>query len=219
MGINIGFDADGVLFDTESFQLSPKVKKYIKNKYNLNAINENGYGIKEVYGCGEKEEIDIWTRFIVQYSLKFRARLWMKEAIVKLRNEGNKIFIVTSKACALEKSIRGFAVRFLFELGLKLQGIYVDGIEYCSLQNSGEDKLRVCKQKKIDVMIEDKWENIEMLSTELYILCMDTQNNKEKERPQLDVRTLIIMYMVVELIPKGILLKQKHLLFQGYLQI
>lgn len=181
MGINIGFDADGVLFDTESFQLSSKVKKHIKNKYNLDVINENGYGIKDVYGCDEKVEIDIWTRFIVQYSLKFRARLWMKETISKLRSEGNKIFIITSKACALEKSIRGFVVRFLFEVGLKIQGIYVDDIEYCSLQNSGEDKLRVCRQKKIDVMVEDKWENIETLSRELYVLCMDSQNNKEKE--------------------------------------
>lgn len=181
MGINIGFDADGVLFDTESFQLSPKVKKYIKNKYDLDVINEDGYGIKDVYGCDEKVEIDIWTKFIVHYSLKFKARLWMKETISKLRSEENKIFIITSKACALEKSIRGFVVRFLFEIGLKMQGIYVDGIEYCFLQNSGEDKLRACRQKKIDVMVEDKWENIEILSSELYVLCMDSKNNKEKE--------------------------------------
>lgn len=181
MGINIGFDADGVIFDTESFQLSSKVKKYAKNKYGLNVVNENGYGIKDVYGCKETVEIDIWTKFIVEYSLGFPARLWMKETIARLRAEKNKVFIITSKACALEKSYRGIIVRFLFETGLKMQGINVDGIEYCSLENSGEDKLRVCRQKNISVMVEDKWENIEKLSTDLYVLCMDSKNNRDKE--------------------------------------
>lgn len=184
MGINIGFDADGVIFDTEVFQLSSKVQRYIKRRYNLNIIDENGYGIKDVYGCGEKAEIAIWSRFIFEYSLKYQPRLWMKETITKLRNEGNKVFIITSKACALEKSFRGFVVRTLFEIGLKMHGIYVDGIEYCSLENSAEDKLLVCKQKKIDVMVEDKWENIQKLSKELYVLCMDTRNNAGNEFSQ-----------------------------------
>lgn len=180
MGINIGIDADGVIFDTEAFQLSPKVKKYVKKHYNLEVINENAYGIKDVYGCDKRTEIDIWSRFIFEYSLKFKPRLWMNDTITKLRREGHKVYIITSKACALEKSFRGFVVRSLFELGLKIQGIRIDGIEYCSLEKSEEDKLRACKQKKIDVMVEDKWENIEELSKDLYVLCMDTKNNSGK---------------------------------------
>lgn len=179
MEINIGFDADGVLVDTESFQLSAKIKKYIKKHYNLVPINEDGYGIKEVYGCDNETEIYIWSKFVIYYSLFYQIRPWVKETIKQLREQGNKVFIVTSKACALEKNYKGFIVRFLFELGLKIRGVKVDGIEYCSLDNSAEDKLNVCRKRKIDIIIEDKRENIDRLSSELYVLCMDTKNNQK----------------------------------------
>ncbi len=181
MGINIGFDADGVLFDTEKFQLSEEVAAFMKKRYGLEVVNPDGYGIKDVYGCDSKTEMKFWTSFVVKYSLNFKARPWAKETIQKLRAQGNKVFIITSKACALEKNYRGVTVRFLFELGLRLNGIRVDGIEYCSLENSAQDKLQTCLKRDIKIIVEDKKENIELLGRNLFVLCMDTRNNREIE--------------------------------------
>ena len=179
-GINIGFDADGVLFDTESFQLSQKVKLYMKKHFGLDVSDISGYGIKDVFACDEKIEMRCWTHFVFSYSLLFRARLWVKETIRALRKQGNKVFIVTSKACALEKNYKRIVVRLLFRLSLLINGIHVDGIEYCSLKNSAEDKLAACKRNNIKVIVEDKKENIEKLSEELFVLCFDSRNNQGK---------------------------------------
>lgn len=179
MGINIGFDADGVLFDTEWFQLSKNVETFMKEEYGLEIVNPNGYGIKDVYNCSSEIEMDFWTKFVIKYSIFFKPRPWVKETIDALRREGNKVYIITSKACALEKNYKGVAVRLLFELGLKLNGIIVDGIEYCELDNSPESKLNACRKLSVKVIIEDKSENIEKLSEEICVLCMDTLNNQK----------------------------------------
>lgn len=179
-GINIGLDADGVLFDTEYFQLSPRVATYMKKHFGLDAVNISGYGIKDVFACSEKIEMQFWTRFVFYYSLRFRARPGVGETINELKKQGNKVFIVTSKACALEKNYKGAVVRLLFRLGLFINGIHVDGIEYCSLVNSAQDKFNVCKRKNIRVIVEDKKENIEKLSEEFFVLCFDSRNNQKE---------------------------------------
>lgn len=176
--INIGFDADGVLFDTELFQLSKTIIEYMKKTYNLEVVNENGYRIKEIFNCSEEAELECWKHIIVKYSLFYKARPWIKETIKMLRQEGHKVYIITSKACALEKNINGVGVRLLFELGLKFNGIYVDGIEYCDLKNSAKAKEEACKKRNIRIMVEDNKENIAHLSQTIPVLCVDTLNNK-----------------------------------------
>lgn len=177
-GINIGIDADGVLFDTEYFQLSSKACSYMKKHYGFNVANMNGYGVKDVFACGEKIEMQFWRRFVFYYSLLFRARPGAGETIYRLRKQGNRIFIITSKACALEKNYKSIVVRLLFRLSLLLNRIYVDGIEYCSVENSARDKCNACKRRNIRIMIEDKKENVERLSKEFLVLCFDSRNNQ-----------------------------------------
>lgn len=150
----------------------------MKRNFGLDAININGYGIKDIFACSENIEMQFWTRYVFYYSLLFRARPGAGKTINELKRQGNKVFIVTSKACALEKSYKKIVVRLLFRLSLLLNGIHVDGIEYCSLANSAQDKLKVCKRKNIRVMVEDKKENIEKLSEELFVLCFDSRNNQ-----------------------------------------
>ncbi len=181
MGYNIGFDADGVIYDTELFQLSNQVIDFMKKEYNLDVINPDGYGIKDVFGCSKEIELDFWEKFVIKYSLLYRPRTWTKETIDKLRADGNKVFIITSKACALEKSYRGIGVRLLFELGLKLNGIKIDDIVYCDLDNSAESKLQACQKLNITIMVEDAVENINLLSKHMDVICMNTLNNESLE--------------------------------------
>lgn len=176
--ISIGFDADGVLFDTESFQLDSKSVSYMKKAFDLDIKNPDGYGIQDIFECDSETEMKFWSRFVFRYSLFFRARPWVKETISKLRKDGHQVYIVTSKACSLEKSYKRIAVRFLFNLSLKLNGICVDGIEYCSIPNGAQDKLNACRKHEISIMVEDKKENIEALNEHLHILCFETRNNK-----------------------------------------
>ena len=179
--INIWFDADGVLFDTETFQLSTNILEYMQKKHNLKVVNQNGNRIKDIFNCSEEIELDCWKHVIIKYSLFYKTRPWIKETIDCLRKEGHKVYIITSKACALDKNINGLGVRFLFELGLKLRSIKVDGIEYCSLINSGISKLNACKKRNIGIMVEDTKENIIHLSRELPVLCVETLDNMNEQ--------------------------------------
>ena len=56
--MNIGFDADGVIFPIEDYQIS-EGQKFFKDR---NIKDINGYGIKEVFGCTSKEEFKFWLK-------------------------------------------------------------------------------------------------------------------------------------------------------------
>ena len=170
------FDADGVLFDTEYFQQRKKIVEYFAKK-NKSIIDPNGYGIKDVYGCTSDEEIKCWIKNIIDYSYFFDPRPDMSIMIKRLQDEGHKVYCVTSKACSLEKSIKGVGVRKLFETGLKKHNIHFDDIYYCSLENSAHDKKAVCQKLKCDIFIEDSVQNIEELKKVTKVLCMNTKNN------------------------------------------
>lgn len=175
--LNIGFDSDGVLYDTEAFELKYG-SKFFKKKYGMDLINENGYGVKEMFNCSSEQEKEFWTKHAVKYLLSYKPRKGVVEIINKLRAEGKKVHIVTAKGRSLEKVI-GKVVRFLFEMGLKINGIKVDQIHYCSNQNSEKEKVELCKQLSIDLMVEDKKSNVKEISKITKVLCMHTKNNRD----------------------------------------
>lgn len=177
------FDADGVLFDTECFQQRKKIVNYFL-RMNKTISNPDGYGIKDVYNCTSEQEIQCWIKNIVDYSYFFPLRPDMDILIKQLQKEGNKVYCVTAKACALEKNVKGIGVRTLFETGLKKHGIHFDGIYYCSLENSAKEKKEICKELKGDIFIEDNIYNIEELKSIVKVLCMHTRNNSKIEFEQ-----------------------------------
>ncbi len=177
--MNIAFDADGVLYDTEAFELEYG-SLFFKSKYNMELVNEKGYGVKEMFNCSPEQEKEFWTKHAIKYSLFYKPRKNVAEAIKKLRSEGYIVHIITSKAWALDK-VKGKIVRLLFETGLKIDGIEVDQIHYCSLENSAYDKMKICENLGIDLMVEDKKENVKEITKVNNVLCMNTNNNQDFE--------------------------------------
>lgn len=197
--MNIGIDIDGVLNDIEKFQLKygsiffrkKRIKKYIEKHYKENGIllnendikdtdfiiNLNGYGIKEIFDCTDEEEVEFWTKYTHKFFFE-PARVGASDTIKKLRAEGHKIFIISSRALTNEDSPKGKFMRMLVEKWLDKNNIEYDGITYCSIKNSDQDKLDACIKYGIDVMVEDKRENILTLSDVTKVLCMNTKNNQ-----------------------------------------
>jgi len=175
--MKIGFDADGVLYDTEAFLLKYGVKHF-REKYNMALVNPDGYGIKEMFNCTDEQEKEFWTKHGAKYLLTHKPRHNMAEVIQQLRKEGHEVHIITAKGRSLEKGI-GQIVQLLFEIGLKIDGIEVDHIHYCSNKNSEQEKLDLCRELGIDVKIEDKKSNIESLKNVTNVLCMTTRDNQD----------------------------------------
>ena len=174
--MNIALDADGVLFDTETFQFK-YTPKYFSKKHSMQMVDENAYRIKDMFNCSESIEMAFWRKYYINYSLFYKPRKYVTQVIKSLHLEGHKIYIITSKALALDKKV-GYIVRLIFETGLKLSGIKVDGIHYCSLNNSAMDKAEKCRQLGIDVFVEDNTDNVFELSKYTTVLCMNTKNNQ-----------------------------------------
>ncbi len=176
--MKIAFDIDGVLTDIEKFQLEYG-SKFFKKKYNRDVYDVNGYGIKEVFNCTNQQEIKFWIKNTFKYMNTVKPRINTDTTIKKLHKEDNQIFIISSRAKTSENSILGLLMRKLVIHWLKQNNIIYDEIIFCSVENSSTDKFNICRKYEIDIMVEDKKENIQEISKIIPTLCFATKNNQE----------------------------------------
>lgn len=172
--MNIAFDADGVIFPIEDFQLK-EGQKFFKDR---EVFNIDGYGIKDVFNCTNEEEVNFWIKNTFKYNREVIATNGIPALIQKLRSDGNKVYIITARAKASETSAAGSIMRTLFENSLKRNNIKVDGIIYGSTNNSELDKYNAIKKYNISIMVDDKKENIEKIKLITNAICFATRNNK-----------------------------------------
>lgn len=171
--MNIAFDMDGVIFPIEDFQIEEGMK-YFKLQ---DVPNINGYDIKEVFECDAKDEFKFWLRNTFKYNKNVIATEGMKELIDKLRKEGHRVYILSSRAMAEKNNIIGAIMRKLVEESLERNQIDVDGIIYCSPSNSEKEKYEAIKKYNISIMVDDKKENNEEIKSITNAICFATKNN------------------------------------------
>lgn len=172
--MKIGIDIDGVLEDVEQFQIEYG-SKYFYEKYKKNIANPKGYSIKDIFNITQKLDDEFWREHIKEYAIEGKAREFANEVIEKLKQDGNEIYIITSRTSdltwidLLEKEMEDIVKKWL-----KKNNIYYDKIIF-----SPEDKLNICLENDIDLMIEDKVENINKISTKIPVICFDARYNQE----------------------------------------
>ena len=169
--MTIGIDVDGVLFPIEDYQLREG------EKFFHNIVDENGYGIKETFGCSDRDEVLFWALKTFDFNRNVKSPRGMAELINKLRKD-NKVYIVTSRALADKNNIAGKIMRNELEKALKRNNIDVDGIIYTSMTNMGESKKEAIKKYNIDIMIDDKVEVVDCLKDVTNVICYETRNNR-----------------------------------------
>ena len=82
-----------------------------------------------------------------------------KEVMKRLRSKGNKLFIITARNNSLSKEVSD--VEKLTADWLLANDIEVDGI---FINAYGENKAKICKEEKIDIIIDDDPYNYNMIS-------------------------------------------------------
>lgn len=83
-----------------------------------------------------------------------------KEVLRRLRNKGNKLFIITARRNDLSKSVKD--VEKMTYDWLKANEIEVDGI---FIDAYGDAKAKICKDEKIDIIIDDDPYNYKMITS------------------------------------------------------
>lgn len=170
--MRIGIDIDGVLTDIEQWQLDYGGRFF--SKYNKSVVNKDGYEITTIFEVDDNLDRQFWNEYLYEYVTKEPSRKFASEVIKKLKEAGNEIYIVTARFLTDRNTKEGQEMREIVVKWLNEQEIYYDKIIF-----SPKDKLEDCKKNNIDIMIEDKVENINIVSTAIPVICFHAGYNQE----------------------------------------
>ena len=170
--MRIGIDIDGVLTDVEQWQLDFGGNFF--SKFNKNVINKDGYEIAEIFNVSAELDEQFWDEYLYEYVTEEPSRKFANEVIKKLKEQDTEIYIITARRFTNENTEDGQKMRDIVIDWLKQQEIVYDNIIFAP-----EDKLNICLENNIDIMIEDKVENIEKISTKLPVICFNAGYNKD----------------------------------------
>lgn len=177
--MNIGIDIDGVLTDIEKFQLDYGSKLCFE-LLGKTIKDSNGYDIAQIFDVSQDSDEEFWNKYLWEYATKEKARKFADEITKKLEEDGNKIYIITARYLTNKDTEDGEKMRNTVKSWLKENNIYYDKIIF-----SPEDKLDICINNNIDIMIEDKVENIEKISTKIPVIAYNANYNKECKGPNI----------------------------------
>ena len=173
--MRIGIDIDGVLTDIEQWQLDYGSKFYFE-KYNKQILNNEGYETTDIFKVDSKLDDEFWTKYFKDYSINVDVRKFTSEVIKKLKHDGNEIYIITARGSFLSHSASVMSIEE--NRNIVLEWLKRNEIEYDKIIFSPEDKLSICLENKIDVMIEDKPANINKISKKIPVICFHAGYNK-----------------------------------------
>ena len=168
--MNIGLDVDGVLVDVRTFQLR-EGKRYFQKKYGISIKNPDMFEVQDVFECTKKQRESFWIKYIWKYCLKEPMTEDAAEVVNSLREEGHRIVIITSRVHTTETGITGKLFRWMLRHWLRKNHMTYDDIIFCEEKGSGVDKLRVCKENNIDVMVDDSPENLYEIRKNNQVIC------------------------------------------------
>lgn len=170
--MRIGIDIDGVLTDIEQWQLDVGGKFF--SKFNKSVLNKDGYEITKIFNVSDELDGQFWNEYLYEYVTKEPSRKYASEVIKKLKDDGNEIYIVTARYLTDRNNEDGEKMRKIVVNWLAEQKIDYDEIIF-----SPEDKKENCKKYNIDIMIEDKVDNINKISSIIPVICFHAGYNNE----------------------------------------
>ena len=180
--MRIGIDIDGVLTDVERWQLDYGSKFYYE-RYQKEIVNFEGYDTNQIFNVDDKLDEEFWREYFKEYSLNVEARKFANEVIDKLKQEGHQIYIITARGSFLSHSADVMSIEENQQI--VLNWLKNNHINYDKIIFSPEDKLDICKENNIDLMIEDKVDNINKISKIIPVICFHAGYNKDCENPNI----------------------------------
>ena len=173
--MRIGIDIDGVLTDVERWQLDYGSKFYYE-RYQKEIVDFEGYDTNQIFNVDDKLDEEFWRKYFKEYSLNVEARKFASEVIDKLKQDGHQIYIITARGSFLSHSADVMSIEENQQI--VLNWLKNHHINYDKIIFSPEDKLDICKENNIDLMIEDKVDNINKISKIIPVICFHAGYNK-----------------------------------------
>lgn len=156
--MRIGIDIDGVILDYMNIVRAYAELYDFEELKKDGVINREGMKVKNRYDW-TKEELDVFAkRYFVSLTKKTPFNPLAIDIIKRLKSEGHKLYIITNRGIVNEESIE--IVMDMF----KEKGLVFDDYFW-----KVTDKVAVCLENNIDIMIDDSTEIIEtMINNGIY---------------------------------------------------
>ena len=160
----------GVLTNLESWQFETG-KKFT----NKPISNPEAFDVKGIFDLTDEEYTEFLNQNLTDYSQNYPAREDASKVIKKIREEGNKIVIVTGRFHTTEDTPEGEKQRNIVLNWLKEYDIEYDKIVFTG---PNDNKIDILKKNNVILMIEDKASTIETLSKHMTVICFDAVYNR-----------------------------------------
>ena len=106
--MNIGIDVDGTLMDISSYMLE-KGRRYFQREPDDPAA----FDVDAMFSCTHKERTRFWMRHLLRYCTAMPAIDGAAETIRRLKADGHRINIVTSRVYTTRSDLIGILFRSL----------------------------------------------------------------------------------------------------------
>ena len=168
--MRIGIDLDDTITKTDEI-LFKYAKKYNEEEKILFKINRGEWDWNKAFGWDEEKCETFFSRYLKKIFEEAEIKENAKEKINALKNDGNKIIIITARDTKSLKEVHKVCENWLINNKVNVDKIVVDG----------EDKAQKCLENKIDIFIDDNVYNCESVYKNLKIpvLLMDSRYNKD----------------------------------------
>lgn len=150
--MKIGIDLDGVVIDSETTFRTYEEIFDINELEGNHLINKMEPKFQARYNWTENQQ----KQFIEKYFLKISQESNLMSGFIGaynlLKKQGHEFIVITARGGYI-KEMKDDAIRLLKE----------NNIEFDKYYWHIEDKLKICKQEKVDIMIDDDWRIIKGL--------------------------------------------------------
>ena len=193
--MNIGIDIDGVLTDMEREVTDYATKMCVEEGLPIK-VDVSQYYETDSFNWTQEQSDRFWNKYLVPYVVESNARRYAKEIIKKLRQEENKVYIITARDESGMPTEYYGKMQQLTKEWLKKYEIEYDKLIFAK----DKEKLQRCIENNVDVMIEDSPSNIENISTKINVIKFDCQYNRNMEGK--NIITAYSWYHIYDIIKK-----------------
>ena len=176
--MNIGVDIDGVLTDFERYVIDYGIKISVEKNWPIK-IDVSQYLDINVFDWDNNQAEIFRDKYFVKYLTETPVRLFAPEIIKKLKEEGNRIYLITARDDDEMPEEHYGEIQSRTKEWLKKHNIIYDELIF------KKEKLQPCIENNIDVMIEDSPENIEKLSKQIKVIKFDCRYNNDIENKRI----------------------------------
>lgn len=153
--MRIGIDVDGVIFDFEK-ELRTKAELYDLLELNgRGVIDSDKFNLEERYGWDKINSKKFIDKYFIQVSKNTNMMPGAKEVINLLKKDKHKLIIISARG------YDNIEMQKIAERKLEKEGLQFDEYYWKAL-----NKLQICIEEKIDLMIDDN-----------YIICKELSDN------------------------------------------